>query len=242
MLAVSDRLDEAYTPRPGLTWRLGEGPEVGDRAGVVGALDALARSGLPVCEGVVLGREAHAEFLRTSGVLRTIASPGLSTGDATYARALARGRSYGSAALGEKLRSAIVEALIGLGARTATVVSDEETRSGLSTIPEVIEAVRAVWLSPAGLARQVTALARDEEIPTWPILIQREPHAEYTGWTTAGDPAALHDVRPVRSGTPEQRGLSELTLEAGSVLLGPVRLLWGLEEGRWQILAVRMTA
>jgi hypothetical protein len=231
----------ADLPGSALSWRLGEGPEAGGATGVVDALDALARSGLPVYEGVVLGREAHAEFLRASGVLRAMASPRLSPGDATDVRAVAR--SHGSALLGERLRGTIVEALIGLGARTVTVLSEEEILGGLSTVPEVSEAVRSAWLSPTGLAWQMTALSRDEEIPTWPVLIQREHHAEYTGWSTAGagDPAALYDVRPVRSRAPERRGMRELTLEAGSVLRDPARLLWGLEGGRWQILVVRAT-
>jgi hypothetical protein len=59
--------DDANVPRPALTWRLGEGPKDVRGEGVVNALDALA-----CLSGVVLNREAHAEFLRRSGVLRAV--------------------------------------------------------------------------------------------------------------------------------------------------------------------------
>lgn len=236
--------DAADVSRSALGWRLGEGPRTGGAAGVVDALDALARSGLPVYDGVVLGHEAHAEFLRASGVLRAMASLGLAPGGATRAHAVELARRYGSAPLGERLGDTISEALIGLGARTAAVVCEEEVRGGLCTIPEVTGAVRAAWLSPTDLARQLDALSKDEEVPTWPLLIQREHSAEYTGWSTAGtgDPAALFEVRPANPHVAERRDMRELTLEAGTILPDPARLLWGLEGGRWRIFAVKTRA
>lgn len=61
-------------PAPALVRRLGEaGCAPGD--GRVGALDLLARSGLPVPEGFVLTTEAHREFLRTRGLWAEILSP-----------------------------------------------------------------------------------------------------------------------------------------------------------------------
>lgn len=56
-----------------------------------------------------------------------------------------------------------------------------------------------------------------------------------------GDPAALYDVRPVRRETAQSRSISELNLKADSVLEGPARLLWGLEEAQWHIIGVRTT-
>ena len=37
-----------------------------------------------------------------------------------------------------------------------------------------------------GLRRQIEAAFHDEEIPTWPVLVQREISPDYTGWSASG--------------------------------------------------------
>jgi hypothetical protein len=38
----------------------------------------------------------------------------------------------------------------------------------------VKDAVRDAWLSLRGVERQTEAVIRGDELPTWPVLIQRE--------------------------------------------------------------------
>jgi hypothetical protein len=113
--------------------------------------------------------------------------------------------------------------------------------------------VRKAWLSPPGLERQIAAIARGGDLPTWPVLVQREPHPQYTGWSTIeggtilgeegaerrslGANVALYDVAPVGEGSVERKSIASFTLEARSVLGGAVKIKWGLEDGRWYVLS-----
>jgi hypothetical protein len=182
--------------------RLGEagyGPE----SGIVGELDLLARTGLPVPEGVVLTQESHREFVETSGLLRDIRGSAGRLED-TYSRALEAQLKYGSKSIEGELNRALCKALIELGASEVVVLSEALTKSGLKSIPEVQVAVRDAWLSLEGLARQIEAVTRGENLPTWPILSQWELYPEYTGWSTAGD-AREHSPRHPGSGVPVRR-------------------------------------
>jgi hypothetical protein len=85
------------------------------------------------------------------------------------------------------------------------------------------------------------------------VLVQRELHPQYTGWfTTEGETifggeeakrrsggagVALYDVEPVGEGSVDRKGIASFTLEARSVLGEPVRIRWGLEDGRWYVLS-----
>jgi hypothetical protein len=152
-----------------------------------------------------------------------------------------------------ELNQAICEVLIGLSAKTAVVLSGDLEEGGLSSIPEVRDAIRDAWLSPRGLKRQIAAVVRGEDLPTWPVLIQRELHPQYTGWSTtegetvlrerakirSGDASvALYDVEPVGEGSAERKSIASFTLEARSVLGETVMIRWGLKDGRWYVLSV----
>ncbi len=143
---------------------------------LVGTLDLLVRAGLPVPEGVVLQREAHRCFLENSGLAEQIRSSAHSDRMNGTARqqALYLRRSYQEYPLEESLSRSIRGALLDLDARTVTVCTHERSERGLGTIPAVFAAVRRAWLSTNGLKRQIEAASRNEELPTWPILIQRE--------------------------------------------------------------------
>ena len=147
--------------------------------GRVGTLDLLARAGLPVPEGVVLKREAHLYFLESSGLAGQIRYSAHSTETARQ-QALYLRRRYQENPLEESLSRSIRAALLDLGARTVTVCTQERSEVGLGTIPTVYAAVRRAWLSTNGLKRQIEAASRNEELPTWPILIQREVGYNYT--------------------------------------------------------------
>jgi hypothetical protein len=222
----------------------------GRESGRVGVLNLLARAGLPVPEGIVLTHRAHEEFLRTSGILGDIQAAAWGAG-----RPVAEIRRKNASCLVEgELNQAICEALIELNAKTAVVLSGDLERSGLSSIPEVRDAVRVAWLSPPGLERQIAAIARGGDLPTWPVLVQRQPHPQYTGWSTTegetisgeegaerrsgGANVALYDVEYVGEGSVERKGIASFTLEARSVLGGAVEIRWGLEDGRWYVLSV----
>jgi hypothetical protein len=153
------------------------------------------------------------------------------------------------------LNQAICEALIELNAKTAVVLSGDLEKGSLSSIPEVRDAVREAWLSPSGLERQIAALSRGGDLPAWPVLVQREPHPLYTGWSAIeaetilgeeGEPrrsrgahVALYDVEYVGEGNVESKSIASFTLEAKSVLGGEVKIRWGLEDGRWYVLSAR---
>jgi hypothetical protein len=230
------------------TRRLGEAG-YGRESGRVGVLNLLARAGLPVPQGVALTHRAHEEFLRVSGILREIEAAAWGAG-----RPVAEiQRKYASSPVGGELNQAICEVLIELNAKTAVVRSGDLEKGGLSSIPEVRDAVREAWLSPHGLERQIASIARGGDLPTWPVLVQREPHPQYTGWSTiegetilgeegearrlGGSNVALYDVEYVGEGSVERKSIASFTLEARSVLGGEVKISWGLEDGRWYVLS-----
>jgi hypothetical protein len=154
--------------------RLGEAG-YGRNNGRAGILDLLACTGLLVHEGLVLTRRAHEEFLRTSGVLLDIETA-TRRGEDTRRQAEEIRSKHPSYPVEGGLNRAICEALIELNARAVIVLSAEFAKGGLRSIPEVKDAVRDAWLSIRGLRRQVEAAARGDELPTWPVLIQREIH------------------------------------------------------------------
>lgn len=188
-----------------------------------------------------LGGAGYGPERGTIGVLDLLARSGLPVLEgfvltAEGHREFLRGRRT----LGEALEAEIRAALLGLGARTVVVDSGRVLRRGLGTIPSVVAAVREAWTperhAPAGA-----------ELPTWPVLVQRQAHPEYTGWTSTAD---LRDAPPgsaVRGGVPLHdlehtgggEGLSRLTRRAALVLGEAVRLDWGLEDGRWLLVSVR---
>jgi hypothetical protein len=230
------------------TRRLGEAGH-GRESERVGVLNLLARAGLPVPEGVVLTHRAHEVFLRASGILRDIQAAARRAGPpVTGIR-----RKHASCPVEGELNREMCEALIELNAKTAVVLSGDLERGGLSSIPEVRDAVREAWLSPPGLERQIAVVARGGDLPTWPVLVQREPHPQYTGWSTTeretisggegaerrsgGANVALYDVEYVGEGSVERKGIASFTLEAESVLGVAVRIRWGLEDGRWYVLS-----
>ena len=230
------------------TQRLGEAG-YGQESGRVGVLNLLARAGLPVPEGTVLTHRAHAEFLRTSGILRNIQAAAWGA-----VRPVAEMRSkHASCPVEGELNQAICAALIELNAKTAVVLSGDLEKGGLSSIPEVRDAVREAWLSPPGLERQIAAAARGGDLPTWPVLVQREPHLQYTSWSTIeAEPifsgegvvrssvdanVALYDVENIGEGRVEHKSLASFSLEARSMLGGALKIRWGLEDGRWYVLS-----
>ena len=96
---------------------------------------------------------------------------------------------YASGPLEETLNQEICEALIGLRARAVVVLSEDLEERGLGSIPEVRDAIVDAWLSPRGLEMQLEAVARGEDLPTWPVLVQRELSPRFTGWSTIGEAA-----------------------------------------------------
>ena len=221
----------------------------GRESGRVGVLNLLARAGLPVPEGVVLIHRAHEEFMETAGILRDIRAA-VQRGACLGAEIRSK---HASCPVEGELNRVICEALIELNAKTALVLSEYLEKGGLSSIPEVRDAVRDAWLSPPGLQRQIAAIARGEDPPSWPVLVQRELHPQYTGWSTieggtilggqgaeksSGDSnVVLYDVEHVGKRSVEHRGLASFTLEAESVLGEAVKIRWGLEDGRWYVIS-----
>lgn len=167
-----DPLENVSAEAP-LALRLGDAP-YGPEAGRVGVLNSLARSGLSMPRGVVLLEEAHRRFMETSGLAWDILASGEKT--EVYGRAQALRRRYRRCALEEVLRIVIRTMLAEIGGRTVAVISGDVTCTGLHSIPSVEEAVLRAWLSMEGLKRQVEAAIRSDEIPLWPVLIQRELH------------------------------------------------------------------
>lgn len=200
--------------------------------GTPGRLDLLARAGLPVPEGVIITGEAHEELLRVSSlgrhILRAASSAG---GDGSRQRAISLRSSHERAPLGDALKSTVCEALIELRARSVCVISEYGGQGGLQSIPEVVDAVRALWLSAEGLQWQIRASADGAEIPSWPVLVQREIRPERIRWTAA-EGATPEPGRAAAS-------LRELSLRAQAVLGEPARIEWGLADGEWYILDVR---
>ena len=162
--------DEGELAEPGrramnavLVQRLGEAG-YGEEAGRIGFLNLVAGSGASVPEGVVLTHEFHRRFLDTGGLAQAIRDSVGASGDIRR-RIRALRRKYGRVPIEGELNRLICDAIIGLGARTVVVISEDVTRSGLRTIPEAREAVRKAWLSVGGLKRQIEAAERGEEIP-----------------------------------------------------------------------------
>ena len=142
-----------------------------------------------------------------------------------------------------------------LGAPSVAVISEEVRKGNLKSIPEVKDAIREAWLSERGLGRQISAARATREIPTWPVLIQREIRPLYTGWSTlerapvetprvsdhlGGKKVALYDVERVRGEGNQRQSITCLTLEAASLLGTNAKILWGLEGGRWYVLSTNM--
>jgi hypothetical protein len=136
-------------------------------------LELLGSAGLLVPEGLLLTRRAHEEFLRTSGAMLGIEAATQRGEDARWQAAKIRLR-HASYRVEGGLNQAICETLIGLNARVVVVLSEDLEKGGLRSIPEVKDAVRDAWLSLHGLERQAEAAARGEDLPTWPLLVQRE--------------------------------------------------------------------
>lgn len=155
-----------------LVQRLGEA-DYGEEAGRIGFLNLLAGSGIVVPEGVLLTHEFHRRFLDTGGLAEAIRDSAGAHEDARR-RVRTLRRKYVRAPIDGELNRMICDAIIGLGARTVIVVSEDVTLAGLKTIPEARDAVRKAWLSVNGLKQQIKAAERGEDIPVWPVLIQRE--------------------------------------------------------------------
>lgn len=146
-----------------------------EESGRIGFLNMMASSGASVPEGVVLTREFHRRFLYSRGLACEIRNSANVRGD-MHRRVRVLRRKYGHAPIESELDRMICDVIIDLGARTVAVISEDVTRSGLRSIPETRDAVRKAWLSVNGLKRQIQAASRGDELPTWPVLIQREVH------------------------------------------------------------------
>lgn len=155
-----------------LVQRLGEAA-YGWEAGHVGALNLLVHSGVPLPEGVILTHEFHHRFLVYTGLLTALL---ISQEIQTSRRARELQKAYARNKMPGDLNRVICEALIELEGPTVTVVSEDLTRIGLKTIPEVLRAIQRAWLSAKGLKRQIESVSRGHDPPTWPILVQREAH------------------------------------------------------------------
>lgn len=134
--------------------------------------EMFVRAGLPLAECVVLGEQAHREFLEHSGLeedLRTRISP--SGGEGAGPEAPSVRLSHVSSPIGGELNRQICEALMALGAPSVAVVSESLVRRHLERIPEVKDAIKEAWLSLEGLGRQVEAASRGEVMPTWPVYV-----------------------------------------------------------------------
>jgi hypothetical protein len=253
--------DSGYFDTPGdrLVRRLGETlyerGRGGGRRGRVKALDDLAGAGLPVPEGVVLTEEAHGVFLEESGVLEGIKVAARRGEEPRQKTSEIRSR-YGSAPVETALNRGICQALIGLGVPQVAVLAENYEKRALKTIPDVVGAVREAWLSADGLEWQIEKAAACGEVPTWPVLIQRDISPLYTGWSTVeetpsetpevgdrsgGKRVALYDVEPFGAESPERRGITRLALEAASALgASRRRFFWGLEGGVWYVLSTEI--
>ena len=202
------------------------------RRGRVKAIDDLARAALPVPAGVVLTEEAHEVLLQTSGVVALVEVAFQGEEDFTLKVSEIRAR-YRSIPIRAGLDHEICRALIVLGVPIVTVLSDAYAIRGPKTIPDVVDAVLEAWLSEGGLKRQIEKAAVLEQIPTWPVLIQREVSRLYTGWSSVEEPpieatvacdhlvsneVALYDVEPFRGKFPERKGITYLTPHRGLYL------------------------
>jgi hypothetical protein len=138
-------------------------------------LDTLAQAeGVRLPEGIVLGEEAHLEFMTQSGLLEELhARPKEDEG--TDSRVVWLRHVHRSSPIEGELNREICAALVELGASSVAVISGGGfARRGLKSIPEVKDAVRDAWLSSEGLRRQVKAASRGEELPSWSVMILAE--------------------------------------------------------------------
>lgn len=193
----------------------------------------------------MITREAHEELLRASSLGRYILRAASSAGEAGARQwAISLRSSHERAPLGDTLKSTVCEALIELRARSVRVTSEYGGQGGLHSIPEILDAVRSAWLSPEGLQRQIRASAAGKEMPTWPVLVQREIRPERVKWT-ASDAGGSNAQEPGEDANPGSGGapasLRELSLRARAVLGEPARIEWGLANGEWYILDIRPT-
>jgi hypothetical protein len=92
---------------------------------------------------------------------------------------------YGSAPVEAALNQGICQALIGLGAPEVAVLAEDYEKRALKTISDVVGAVREAWLFADGLEWQIERAAACEEVPTWPVLMQRDISPLYAGWSIA---------------------------------------------------------
>jgi hypothetical protein len=143
----------------------------GPHDGIVGELDLLAHAGWPIPEGIVVTREAHRAFLRSSGLMEEMLAD--AAGEPRE-RVLTLSLKRAYCLIEGELNRALCDALIDLGTTSVVVISEMVRKGDLESIPEVKEAILEAWLSERGLERQVRAAASGEGIPTWPVLIQRE--------------------------------------------------------------------
>jgi hypothetical protein len=174
-------LEDRRFSREPLIRRLGTA-SCGPHEEIVGELDLLAGEGWPVPEGMVVTREAHRAFLRSSGLVEEMLAH--AAGE-PLEWALAPSLRRTTSLIEGELNRALCDALIDLGAPSVVVISEGVRKGDLKSIPEVKGAILEAWLSERGLGRQVRAVACGRDIPTWPVLIRREVRPQYTGWSAA---------------------------------------------------------
>jgi hypothetical protein len=228
----------------------------GGRRRRVKALNDLARAGLPLPDGVVLTAEAHRVFLQESAVLEGIKVAARREEEPRQKASEIRS-CYGVAPMEAAVNQGIWPALIGLGAPEVAVLAEEDyEKRALKTTPDVVGAVRKAWLTADGLEWQIEKAAACEEVPTWPVLMQRDISPLYTGWSTVeetpietpevgdrlgGKKVALYDVEPFGAERLGRRGITRLTLGAASALgASRRRIFWGLEGGMRYVLSTKI--
>jgi hypothetical protein len=137
--------------------------------------EVFVSAGLPLAGCVLLGEEAHCEFMEHSGLFEDLLSAPRGGGaEDAASRALRVRLLHLSSPIKGDLNRQICEALIGLGATSVAVVSEGLIKRRLKSIPEAKDAVREAWLSLEGLMRQAVAASRGEVIPLWPVSILAE--------------------------------------------------------------------
>jgi hypothetical protein len=130
--------------------------------------------GLRLPEGIILGEEAHREFMVQSGFSKDLRACTPGGGEDAASRALGMRVVHRQSLIEGELNRQICGALVDLGAPSVAVVSEGLINRHLKSIPKVKDAITEAWLSPEGLRRQIEAASRGEEIPTWPVLILAE--------------------------------------------------------------------
>lgn len=107
--------------------------------------EMFVRAGLPLAECVMLGEEAHREFMDRSGLLVDLLAPaylGGGTGEGAGSRTLRIRLSHLSSPIEGELNRQICAALIRLHTPSVAVVSEWLIERQLKSIPEVKEAIR----------------------------------------------------------------------------------------------------